>query len=449
MASFAMLRISSAHAQTELNIGESHSRMLSIEEMFRLADENNWSLRAASTAAEAAKERVKTAKNARLPSVDAALSLSYNGNGTITDRDFSHSLAAPIPHFGNNFSVEVSQVVFAGGAIRNGVKIAELQQQMAALNAEQKRQEVRFLIAERYLALCKSKNQLQVFKSSIAQTQQVLENMRARANEGAALQNDITRYELQLQSLSYAKIQLQNSTSLLNNQLTTAAGLPSSAIILPDTAAWASFAVAPAQYGGEGGAWAWAWARARASLAPTALAVQMAEKSEKMATHSEKISRAERLPQVALFAGDYLNSPVTIEIPALNKNFSYWAAGVGVKYNFGKLYKSASKIRANQLAVRQANEEKAAIEEQISLALAEALVHYNEAFVLLETREKSVELATQSYNVISRRYENDLALITDLLDAASQKLDAELQAINARINIIYCYYKIKYIAGTL
>ncbi|MDR0566142.1 MAG: TolC family protein [Prevotellaceae bacterium] len=451
MASFAMLRISSAHAQTELNIGESHSRMLSIAEMFRLADENNWSLRAASTAAEAAKERVKTAKNARLPSVDAALSLSYNGNGTITDRDFSHSLAAPIPHFGNNFSVEVSQVVFAGGAIRNGVKIAELQQQMAALNAEQKRQEVRFLIAERYLALCKSKNQLQVFKSSIAQTQQVLENMRARANEGAALQNDITRYELQLQSLSYAKIQLQNSTSLLNNQLTTAAGLPSSAIILPDTAAWATFAVAPAQYGGEERERerAWAWARARASPASTALAVQMAEKSEKMASHSEKISRAERLPQVALFAGDYLNSPVTIEIPALNKNFSYWAAGVGVKYNFGKLYKSASKIRANQLAVRQANEEKAAIEEQISLALAEALVHYNEAFVLLETREKSVELATQNYNVISRRYDNDLALITDLLDAASQKLDAELQAINARINIVYIYYKIKYISGRL
>lgn len=429
---FVALCISSAYAQTE-------SRMLSIEEMFRLADENNRNIRAVSTAAEVAKESIKTAKNACLPSIDASLSLSYNGNGVITDRDFSHSFVAPIPHFGNNFSLEVSQVVFAGGAIRNGVKIAELQQQIAVLNAEQKRQEVRFLIAGNYLELRKLKNQLQVFESNIAQTQQVLENMRVRVDEGAALQNDITRYELQLQNLNYAKIQLQNAMSLLNNQLTTATGLPSSVIILPDTTDGISFAVASVQYGAGAGA----------SPAPAALAVQMAEKSEKIATHAEKISRAERLPQIALFAGDYLNSPVTIEIPALNKNFNYWAVGVGIKYNLGNLYKSGTKIRAAQLAVRQANEEKAVLEEQISLALDEAFVHYNEAFVLLKTREKSVELATQNYNVISRRYDNDLALITDLLDAASQKLDAELQVINAGINIIYIYYKIKYISGTL
>lgn len=49
----------------------------------------------------------------------------------------------------------------------------------------------------------------------------------------------------------------------------------------------------------------------------------------------------------------------------------------------------------------------------------------------------------------SIRYENDLALITDLLDAASQKLDTELQEINAKINIIYHYYKLQYISGTL
>ncbi|GHU88741.1 transporter [Bacteroidia bacterium] len=406
--------------------------MITIEEMFRLADENNRNIRAVSTAAEAAKEGVKTAKNAYLPAIDASLSLSYNGNGTITDRDFSHSFVAPIPHFGNNFSFEVSQVVFAGGAIRNGVKIAELQQQIAALNAEQKRQEVHFLIAGNYLELCKLKNQLQVFESNIAQTQKVLGNMRVRVSEGAALQNDITRYELQLQNLNYAKIQLQNSMSLLNNQLTVAAGLPQSVVIVPDSNMIRNVLTT-----------------GHIPDPATTLAVQMAENAEKIAEHSEKISRAERLPQIALFAGDYFNSPVLIEIPALNKNFNYWAVGIGVKYSLGNLYKSGAKIRANHLAARQANEEKAALEEQISLALNEAFVHYKEAFVLLETKEKSVELAAQNYNVISYCYENDLALITDLLDATSQKLDAELQAINAEINIIYNYYKIKYISGIL
>ncbi|MDR1884447.1 MAG: TolC family protein [Prevotella sp.] len=415
-----------------MKIGKSQNHALSIDELFRLADENNRNIRVFSTAVQEAEASVKTAKNALLPSIDASLSLSYNSNGLITDRNFSNSFSAPIPHFGNNFSLEVSQVVFAGGAIRNTVKIAGLQQQIATLNAERKRQEVHFLITGYYLELCKLKNQLQVFESNIAQTQKVLENMRMRVGEGTALQNDITRYELQLQNLDYTKIQLQNSIALLNSQLTTAAGLPQSVIIVPDTTI----------------------VRANLKNDPipdptTALAVQIAETTGKIAVHTEKISRAERLPQIVLFAGDYLNSPVTIEIPALNKNFNYWTVGIGIKYSLGNLYKSGAKIRASRLATRRANEEKAVIEEQVSLALDDAFVHYKEAFTLLKTKEKSIELATRNYHVIAYRYENDLALITDLLDAASQKLDAELQAVNARINIVYNYYKLKYISGTL
>lgn len=426
MALFVTLCISSAYAQTE-------SRMLSIENLFRLADENNRSIRAYSTAVEEAQENLKMAKNAYLPSIDASLSLSYNGNGTITDRNFTNAFAAHIPHFGNNFALEVSQVVFAGGAISSGVKITELQQQIAALNAERNRQDVRFLIAGNYLELCKLQNQLQVFESNIVQTQRVLDNMLARVNQGIALHNDITRYELQLQNLNYAKIQLQNAISLLNNQLTVAAGLPQSVVILADTTIVQTPLTASIQKPGPA----------------TALSVQMAEKTEKLAAQAGKIARAERLPQIALFAGDYLDGPVVIEIPAINKNLNYWAVGVGVKYSLGNLYKSGAKIRAAELAVRRASEEKVVAEEQISLAVEDAFTHYREAFSLLETKKKSVELAAQNYNVVSYRYENDLALLTDLLDAASQKLDAELQAINAKINIVFNYYKLKYISGIL
>jgi outer membrane protein TolC len=51
--------------------------------------------------------------------------------------------------------------------------------------------------------------------------------------------------------------------------------------------------------------------------------------------------------------------------------------------------------------------------------------------------------------VINERYINQLALITDMLDASNMKLDAELSEVDARINIAYAYYKMKYIAGQL
>ena len=64
-------------------------------------------------------------------------------------------------------------------------------------------------------------------------------------------------------------------------------------------------------------------------------------------------------------------------------------------------------------------------------------------------QQKSVELAVQNYRVIQNRYENGLALITDMVDAANVKLDAELALVSARINVIYNYYQLKYISNTL
>ncbi len=60
-----------------------------------------------------------------------------------------------------------------------------------------------------------------------------------------------------------------------------------------------------------------------------------------------------------------------------------------------------------------------------------------------------MELANENYTVVNDRYLNQLALITDMVDAANMKLDAELSEVDARINIAYQYYKIKFVAGKL
>lgn len=71
------------------------------------------------------------------------------------------------------------------------------------------------------------------------------------------------------------------------------------------------------------------------------------------------------------------------------------------------------------------------------------------SFTDLRTREKSVELADENYAVINNRYENGLALLTEMLDAGSMKLSADLALENARINVVYNYYKMKYLTNTL
>ena len=67
----------------------------------------------------------------------------------------------------------------------------------------------------------------------------------------------------------------------------------------------------------------------------------------------------------------------------------------------------------------------------------------------LDIQKKSVELANQNYAVVSNRYHNGLALLTDMLDASNAKLSADLNAADAEINIIFHKIKLNYICHTL
>lgn len=76
-------------------------------------------------------------------------------------------------------------------------------------------------------------------------------------------------------------------------------------------------------------------------------------------------------------------------------------------------------------------------------------VRYLEAYEEMKTQQKSLELAERNYATTFTRYTADMALITDMLDAANSKLDAEQQLVNARINIVYYYYKLLFTSGKI
>lgn len=98
---------------------------LTMNDLFVLAEQNNHRLAALGAGLEEATEEVRVAEGAMLPSAKGSLRVGYNGNGYVMDRDFSNGMVAEIPSFANNFSLEVSQVIYAGGAIRGAIGLAE------------------------------------------------------------------------------------------------------------------------------------------------------------------------------------------------------------------------------------------------------------------------------------------------------------------------------------
>ena len=413
------------------------SYVLTLEQMYALADENSKALKVEDAAVVEAQQGVKVAKNGYLPDIDLSLSASYLGNGCLTDRNFSNGQCVKMPHFGNNFAVQVTQLIYGGGAVTNSVAMAKLNEEMAGINREATRSRVRFMLTGFYLDLYKLHNALEVYDHSIELAKVVIEDTKARNAAGVALKNDITRYELQLKNLELARRRVENSVEILNYDLVTMLGLPADTRILPDTTLLNhSIPTEGMNYWQE-----LAQTEAHA-VKQSALAVEMGECGEKLA-HSE------RLPKIALVAANNFDGPITIEVPVINKNFNYWYVGVGVSFKLSSLYKANKSVKQARYRTMLSRSHQEEVAEQTSLAVQADYTKYLEAFDEVATLEKSVQLAEENYAVIENRYRNDVALVTDMLDASNQLLDAELQLANARINVVFNYYKLKNTSGNL
>lgn len=437
MSKLRLLVMSCCMALCAVGVCAQQSYVLTLDEMFELADENSKALRIGQAAVDEASTAVSEARNGRLPDIELSLSASYLGNGHLSDRDFTNGHNIPMPHFGNSFGVEATQLIYGGGVVNNGIAMAKLQEEMAGINLEATRSQVRFMLTGFYLDLYKLRNMLQVYDKNIALAEQIITDTRARNHEGVVLRNDITRYELQLKTLQLARTKVENMAEILNADLVTMLGLPLDTVIVPD----AAMLKANLPMDGEGYWQQQAEERAYA-LKQTALAVEMGERGERLA-------RSERLPKVAVVAANNFNGPITIEVPVIDKNFNYWYVGVGVSFRLSSLYKAGKSVKRAQYVTEQSRRRLDDVAEQTSLAVKADYIKYMEAYDEVATLEKSVELSHENYEVISTRYRNDIALVTDMLDAASQRLDAELQLVNARIGVLFNYYKLKHTSGNL
>ena len=154
-------------------------------------------------------------------------------------------------------------------------------------------------------------------------------------------------------------------------------------------------------------------------------------------------------PKLELLASWQMNGPILTEIPPVDRNLSYWFVGLGVSYNLSSLYKGNKKLAQARVATRQKMEQLDAEADNLSRAIHSDYVRYRQAYEELLTERKNVELATANYNTVATRFDEGIALITDMLDAANSRLEAEQLLVNARINIIYYYYRLMFTSGKI
>ena len=427
---------------------------MSLQSLFDLADQQSQRIKVSEVALKAAEEGVASAKTALLPSVELSVQGSYTGNAFMMSRGFSTSGTTeyivpglgpqqvengkqPTPHWGNSFTAQASQVIYAGGAIRSGIEMARLGRQLAELDVEKNRQEVRFLLAGYYLDLCKLQNQSQVIDRNIELTEKVIGQMKARREQGTVLKNDITRYELQRQSLVLAKTQVDDARKIIRHQIATTIHLPEGEEFEVEELSYDDAALRHDET---------LW---QETASGNNIDIRQASVATELAGQKVRNTRAASLPSVAVVAENNLFGPYTADLIPKNANVNVWFIGIGVRYNLSSIWKNKHDIRKAKHEQTQARESVRLAREGVENGVQACYTNLLTSTVEVQTQEKQVELADQNYAVVRNRYDNDLALLTDMLDASNMKLSADMALVNARINMLYNYYKLKYLTHTL
>ncbi len=425
---FAILPWLAATAQTPLRA--------TLGELFKLAEVQNSDIGAAKNTIHVAEQQEKVTSTSQLPQIKASLILAYIGNGKIIDRNFSNPVRDKLPHFSNTLDLEVFQPLYSGGAISGSIALSGKQTEMTRLGLDATRNAIRMSIVRNFLELAKNRNLLAVYDENIRLTEKLLDKMKVKHSQGVALKNNITRYELKLSSLNYDRLAIRNAIRICNANLTSILNLDPATELLPEASA------APLLPFANPDTWM------ESALANSSQIKSYGLQSD-MEQLGKKITHAAYLPQIGLAGGNHFLGPITFEVPVLDKNYNAWSVGLQVNWNISSLFTTGKATRKHDLELTRIRAEQKTTEKAIGRQIHEALTLYRQAIERLDVERKNIQLAEENYAVISSRFDNQLVLLTDMLDASTARLDAGVRLVNAEISAQYYYYQLHFITGTL
>ena len=338
----------------------------------------------------AVEQGIAIARSAMLPDVSVSLDLTYIGDGTILDRDFSGAMRDRLPHFGNTLSVSLYQPVYHGGSITAGVDMARQSAELAAIGVAQQTDASSIAAIAAYFNLMKMYNLRSVLSENIKVTRRLIDHMTARHEQGTALRNDITRYELRMSTLTLELQRIDNAISVLGHDLVSLLGMDDDDSILPDEPIDRPI---PMMSKTE-------WMSLTSSRS---LDLSAVDKTRTMTLTSLRIDRAERLPHVGIVIADNFAGPVTFEIPALNKNYNAWFAGISVKYSLSSLWTVNKKEHRHHLEIGHIDDNRRALEAALSRRVHQAYTDMTLAARQLDTELTNVRLANENYDIVETR----------------------------------------------
>jgi len=406
----------------------SKTKAMTLPQAFQLALNNSVQLKVSQTEATLAQQQIEIAKLGRLPGISTNLDYGYISNAQIWTPSLSQHEVGAIPHHYTQFVTEAAEEIFKGGEINNEIRKATLEEQIAVLALEKNTEDIKFLIAGQYLDIYRYINLREVYVNNAKLAESQLKNILTMERQGMVTENDVLRTKLTLSDLQLTIRKTDNNIAILNSQMDIILGLPANSRLIPDTTL-----LNRATTSSDVNSFIETGDQENHELKISGTKVRVAETNL-------KLLGSDRYPSLSLYAGSALQRPFLYNIPSIDVYYNIWQAGITIHYNISSIYQSPRKIKAGRIELEESKENDLLAHQNEETDVRVRYIQFMQAEDELSTSRSDLKSAEENYRIVEKKYYNQLALLTDLIDATNTKIDAETKVTNAEINKVYAYF---------
>lgn len=411
-------------------------RLLTLDEAVRLGIQNSKNLKIDQAKIEEATANYLEAKNNRLPSLKVSGSALALGNANVDLKVLKPSenggSAAPKANSAFYGNVSASLPLYTGGKIKYGIQSAEYLIEASKLSTENDKLAIAYTISQAYNNLFKASQQIKVLEDNLTASQKRDESFQKLENNGIIARNDKLKANLQTSNIELQLLEANNNFNIANINMDILLGLPDATEIEIDPNYISELTEnQPVSF----------YLNQAVSQRKDVQALDYQRRAAELGT---KAAKAESLPTIAL-TGGY----VAAEIPKILTITNAANIGLGIQYNIDNLWKKNSSLMRATATEKQLSASNELLTDQIKLEINRDYQNSEFAKRKITVYEKAAAQANENFRVTKNKFDNGLATITELLDADTAQISANVNVVNAKADAALAYRKLLQTTGIL
>ncbi len=415
---------------------------LSIKDAINMALESNNRIKAARFTSQAASHGIQSANSRYLPAVSLEETLSVSNSptntfmmkldeGRFTQNDFQISnLNNPAAAHDFKTALSVHQPLFVP-SIAPMKELAVKDFKKTELHLEATRQSIAFQVFQSYLEVQKATAWLNAADKALNNARENMRLSTVRTSTGIGLKSDELRSRTHFAMAEQQLITARNDLTLAQMRLAQLIGLPEDktcevsgvldSIAVPD-------------------------------ISDQIIKEALLNRVEIKQSHTDieksdatlRLAQREYLPAVVAFASYQINAK---DAPFTSDNEA-WSAGISLKWQIFDGFRTNSERRRALSGQSAAREFLESTTKEIRYQLKESYIRRSEAGKHLDVAGNVVQDAEETVRLLTRRYENSLATMVELLDAQTALNQARANLVETQAGYALAGGRVYFMTGT-